>query len=128
MDNLGNILSSVMNDENLKKQIKETVINQKGDYSASLEKVISLLSSNFNTENEANIISTQENTESRDTKSTNNVVEKTNMLSFFNSMSRSVSKNSELLLALRPYLNKERSNLIDSIIKLSQITNTLNLL
>lgn len=43
------------------------------------------------------------------------------------SLSESVSKNSKLLLALKPYLRKERVDIIDSILKMAQVANLMKL-
>lgn len=40
---------------------------------------------------------------------------------------RSITENSALLLALKPYLNKKRCELIDSIIKISKIASLVSL-
>lgn len=39
-----------------------------------------------------------------------------------------IAKNSKLLLALKPYLNRERSEIIDTVIKLSQVTDLMKLI
>ncbi|MBO5312573.1 MAG: hypothetical protein J6B29_01270 [Clostridia bacterium] len=38
-----------------------------------------------------------------------------------------INKNSALLLALKPYLSKERGDIIDSIVKMAQVTNLMKL-
>lgn len=124
MDNLESILSSVMNNEDLINKIKDTVKKQNHD-SSSLNEVISLITPIFNQTNEN---STASSTESKDTNSTKNTEYKNNTFSFVNSISHSVSKNSGLLLALKPYLREERCKIIDSVIKISQITDALNLI
>ncbi len=42
-------------------------------------------------------------------------------------ISRSISKNEPLLCALKPYLSKERQEIIDSIVRLSKIANLMKL-
>ncbi len=42
-------------------------------------------------------------------------------------ISRSISKNEPLLCALKPYLSKERQDIIDSIVRLSKIANLMKL-
>ena len=39
-----------------------------------------------------------------------------------------VSKNSELLLALKPYLSKERCDAVDSIVKMAQVANLMKII
>lgn len=38
-----------------------------------------------------------------------------------------ITKNSKLLLALKPYLSRERSDLIDMVIKMAQVTDLMKL-
>ena len=125
MDNLGNILSSVMKDDNLMNKIKDTVKKQEGNSSSSLEEVISMLSSKLSDSNVDDNKSVDETTE---TDSKNDITTQNNLNLLAHTLSRSVSKNSALLLALKPYLSKERCHVIDSVIKISQIADTFNLL
>ncbi len=39
-----------------------------------------------------------------------------------------IAKNSKLLLALKPYLSHERSEIIDTIVKLAQVTDLMKLM
>ena len=45
----------------------------------------------------------------------------------FKKLSEKISKNSKLLIALKPYLSKERSDIIESIVKLAQIADLMKL-
>ena len=118
MANIEDILSSVMNNEDLMKKIKDTIQNSDNNSSA-IKDVVSLISPSVegtsDTDND-----TREVVNEEDTK-------KNNSPSIVSSLSDIISKNSGLLLALKPYLNKERCQLIDGMIKLSQISNVLNL-
>lgn len=38
-----------------------------------------------------------------------------------------INKNSKLLIALKPYLSKERCDIVDSIVKMAQVANLLSL-
>lgn len=120
MDNLESILSSVMSDEGLMDKIKNSVKNQENPTS-SLNDVISLIAPKLSDKNEKNYESKNENSlkENLEVKSS---------IPFINSISNSISKNSDLLLALKPYLSKERGQIIDGMIKLSHIADTLKLL
>ena len=42
-------------------------------------------------------------------------------------LSERIRKNSDLLLALKPYLKKERGEIIDSIVKMAQVANLMKL-
>lgn len=128
MDNLSNILSSVMKDENLMNKIKDTVKNHNDDSSSSLEDVISILSSKLSDSGDNDNKSSDEKAEKKEIDSKNDIITQNNLNLLAHTLSRSVSKNSALLLALKPYLSKERCQVIDSVIKISQIADTFNLL
>ena len=126
MDNLESLLSSVISDEGLMKKIKD-VVKSKNDDSSSLNDVISLITPKLEQNNESG------NTESTakeidDHTSSKNILDKSNSISFVNSLSHSISKNAGLLIALKPYLSKERCQMIDNVVKISKITDTLNLI
>ena len=126
MDNLESLLSSVISDEGLMKKIKD-VVKSRDDDSSSLNDVISLITPKLEQNNESS------NTESAakeidDHTSSKNILDKSNSISFVNSLSHSISKNAGLLIALKPYLSKERCQMIDNVVKISKITDTLNLI
>lgn len=128
-NNLGDILSSIMNDSDLINKIKDTVKSNDNSGTLPLESVISLITpklseskKNDNTQNNPN--------EGIDNSSasSNTTFDKLSSLSFIGSISETISKNSPLLLALKPYLSKDRCDIIDSVVKISQITDALKLL
>lgn len=133
MDNsIDNVLASVMGNEALMNKIKDVVKSKNGDTNASLEEVISLIAPTLNddknedtenTSSDTDNVKSDERTEKSD-MSTN----RHNSSSFISSFSHTISKNAGLLLALKPYLSKERCQMIDGVVKISQIANTLNLL
>lgn len=51
-----------------------------------------------------------------------------NALSIGSSFGKSIAKNKALLIALKPYLSKGRCDMIDSVIKLSQIADVMKLI
>ncbi len=51
-----------------------------------------------------------------------------NISSLGTSFGKSISKNKSLLIALKPYLSKGRCDMIDSVIKLSQIADVIKLI
>lgn len=118
MANIEDILSSVMNNEDLMKKIKDA-IQSSDNNSSAIENVVSLISPTVQKKDDTN-------------NDTNEIVDKednkNNSSSIVSSLSSIISKNSGLLLALKPYLNKERCQLIDGMIKLSQISNILNMI
>lgn len=128
-NNLGDILSSIMNDSDLINKIKDTVKSNDNSGTLPLESVISLITPKLN-ESKKN-----DNTQNNPNKgidnssaSSNTTFDKLSSLSFIGSISETISKNSPLLLALKPYLSKDRCDIIDSVVKISQITDALKLL
>ena len=112
------ILSSVMGNEELMSKIKDAVKNGGGDSSSSLENVISLISpcaqdTSHETDEGANGISKNEPEEK---------------LSVISSLGDIISRNTPLLCALKPYLSKEKCQLIDSIVRISKISGVLDLI
>ena len=128
-NNLGDILSSIMNDSDLINKIKDTVKSNDNSGTLPLESVISLISPKLN-ESKKNDNTQNNPNEGIDNSSasSNATFDKLNSLSFIGSISETISKNSPLLLALKPYLSKDRCDIIDSVVKISQITDALKLL
>lgn len=132
MDNsIDSVLSSVMGNEALMNKIKDVVKSKNGDTSASLEEVISLIAPTLNNKSEntnnANIdtgaTKTDVSSKKDDTDTKGN-----DASSFISSFSHTISRNAGLLIALKPYLSKERCQMIDGVVKISQIADTLKLL
>lgn len=128
-NNLGDILSSIMNDSDLINKIKDTVKSNDNSGTLPLESVISLITPKLN-ESKKNDNTQNNPNEGIDNSSAspNTTFDKLSSLSFIGSISETISKNSPLLLALKPYLSKDRCDIIDSVVKISQITDALKLL
>ena len=128
-NNLGDILSSIMNDSDLINKIKDTVKSNDNSDTLPLESVISLITPKLN-ESKKNDNTQNNPNEGIDNSSasSNTTFDKLSSLSFIGSISETISKNSPLLLALKPYLSKDRCDIIDSVVKISQITDALKLL
>ena len=128
-NNLSDILSSIMNDSDLINKIKDTVKSNDNSGTLPLESVISLISPKLN-ESKKNDNTQNNPNEGIDNSSasSNTTFDKLSSLSFIGSISETISKNSPLLLALKPYLSKDRCDIIDSVVKISQITDALKLL
>ena len=128
-NNLGDILSSIMNDSDLINKIKDTVKSNDNSGTLPLESVISLITPKLN-ESKKNDNTQNNPNEGIDNSSasSNTTFDKLSSLSFIGSISETISKNSPLLLALKPYLSKDRCDIIDSVVKISQITDALKLL
>ena len=139
-NSLEKILAGITSNPELMEKISTTVNSGSGDMEKTLSSVISLISG------------TQSNTKSIDSESENiapmkekhedfgrnsdtllkkndnkeNLYDK-NQLSFLNTFANSISKNSDFLLALKPYLNKERKEIIDNVVRISKIASIMNL-
>lgn len=139
-NSLEKILAGITSNPELMEKISSTVNSGSGDMEKTLSSVISLISG------------TQSNTKSIDSESENiapmkekhedfgrnsdtllekndnkeNLYDK-NQLSFLNTFANSISKNSDFLLALKPYLNKERKEIIDNVVRISKIASIMNL-
>lgn len=117
---IDSVLSSVMGNEDLMNKIKEVVQGNAGDTSSSLEDVISLIAPSIKANTNSETTKNDEIIDTGAIKNDNN--------SLISSLGKSISKNASLLIALKPYLSKERGQMIDSIVKISKITDTLKLL
>ena len=139
-NSLEKILAGITSNPELMEKISTTVNSGSGDMEKTLSSVISLISG------------AQSNTKSIDSESENiapmkekhedfgrnsdtllekndnkeNLYDK-NQLSFLNTFANSISKNSDFLLALKPYLNKERKEIIDNVVRISKIASIMNL-
>lgn len=117
-NNISSILSSVMDNQDLMDRIKGIVKSNNGDTGASLEDVVSLIASSTGSPSNDNTTKESSNKDN-ESSSTNE---------FISSLSHSISKNSSLLIALKPYLSKERCHMIDNVVKISQLANALKLI
>ena len=135
------ILSMISSNPELLNKISSAVKDGGGDMEKSLSSVVSLISENQgainnDTKNSLfNEIVPEEkpiqNEEKIDTEVDKNEilseVFNKNPDSFLLSFTKSISKNSAFLLALKPYLNKERKDIIDSVVRISQLASIMNL-
>lgn len=120
-NDIDTVLSSVMNNEELLNKIKGVVKENNGDTSASLSSVISML---------APEIEKSKSPKEQDVSGSDNARDGTvdSINSLASSFSKTISRNAPLLLALKPYLNNERSKMVDDIVKISQLADVLRLL
>ncbi len=129
------VLSMITSNPELLNKISSTVKDGGDDMSTVLSNVVSLISQNQDKtdNNESNVVITnEENTKNSDTykdifKNIDTSKLSVNSDSFLSSLSKSISKNSNFLLALKPYLSKNRCEMIDNVVKISQIANIMNL-
>ena len=69
-----------------------------------------------------------ENDEKTDTSSAKNEkIDASLPTDAFSKLGEKITKNSKLLIALKPYLSKERGDMIDSIVKIAQIADLMKL-
>ena len=119
--NIDELLSSITSNPELMEKInsiKES--NSSGDVSQSLPDIISLLSPIVNSSSREN--DTKEEASRADTAEDNAKIP-----AHIARLSEKINKNSALLLALKPYLKKERRDIIDSVVKMAQVANLMKL-
>jgi len=117
-NNLEQILSTVTSNPELMKKISDVAKSGKED---AISEVMSLISP---------IVSEKKEPHSDEISSEEKAEDKSALLasSSINSIGKSISKNKGLLLALKPYLSKERCEMIDHVVKLSQIADVMKLI
>lgn len=124
-NNLEAILSSITSNPDLMQKISE--ITKNSDGTSAIGEVVSLLSPHINGSN-----STQGEEKAEESASSKGVKEESDTpkesLSILGSVSNTISRNTPLLLALKPYLSKERAKIIDSVIALSKVASISKLL
>lgn len=124
-NNLEAILSSITSNPDLMQKISE--ITKNSDGTSAIGEVVSLLSPHIN-----GSTSTQGEEKSEESVSSKGVKEESatpkESLSILDSVSNTISRNTPLLLALKPYLSKERTKIIDSVIALSKVASISKLL
>ena len=118
-NSIESILSSVMGNEDLMNKIRDTVKSKNGDSASSLEDVISLIAPALKESQEDTI---------EEKKIEEQSIKENELGSFLLTLSNTISKNTDLLIALKPYLNKDRSQMIDGVVKISKLTEALKLL
>lgn len=139
-NSLEKILAGITSNPELMEKISTTVNSGSGDMEKTLSSVISLISGTQS--NTKSIDSESENIAPKEEKhedfgrNSDTLLEKNdnkenlydkNQLSFLNTFANSISKNSDFLLALKPYLNKERKEIIDNVVRISKIASIMNL-
>ena len=131
-NNFEDILSSVMSDGDLMNKISGIVkSNKSGDVANSLPDVIAALSPILNGDKRENTESTEKSSLEKDKREDSENIENAtaevlkkdsgNILSMLAGGGRS----SKLLLALKPYVSRERRDMIDTIVRVSQIADII---
>ena len=132
-NNLSDIISALSSNKEIVKLAEKA--KESGDFGSILSEVASLLGEEKNDgeinealKNEENEAYTEPDTEKNGQDKESNVGEQNTLLgSLLPLFSSSICENSELLIALKPYLSKKRCDLIDSIIKISRLASIVSL-
>ena len=99
--------------------------NDSNGFAGALPEVMSLISS---VEQNKSIYSESTNDIKSDTPPIKNEEITSNTLNLpIQKISEKISKNSKLLVALKPYLSKERADTLDSVLKMAQIADLMKL-
>lgn len=130
-NSIESVLTMVSQNPDIINKISSLVEAGGDDMTKSLSSVISLISQN-QAENKKSVDSSVGNEEKSDTptaeiKNINDFSSNLKSDSFLMTLSKSIAKNSSLLLALKPYLSKNRCEIIDTVVKISQLANVMNL-
>lgn len=134
-NSIESVLSMISSNPDLINKISSAVQAGGDDLSKNLSSVISLISESQNQSNKADEKSAlpAEEKEAKIDTPVDKIGNSAEFLldgkanSFLSTLSKSISKNSSLLIALKPYLSKNRCEIIDTVIKISQLSNIMNL-
>ena len=129
-NNLDSILSQISSNPDLMSKISEIASSSSDNKIAD---VVSLISPLVSSKNTATVSNETVNAEPVQEDASNSTEENTskgasNTLSLGASFGKSIMKNKALLIALKPYLSKGGCDMIDSVIKLSQIADVIKLI
>ncbi len=120
------ILKGIIDNPDIMEKISDIATKSKDEgLDATLPKIIEAISPKIKQNNEEISAQTDEKTDTS--------ADKTQFaLNFplsapFEKLSEKIAKNSKLLVALKPYLSKERSEIIDSVVKMAQIADLIKL-
>ena len=121
------ILKKITDNPELITKISQIAKDSEGkDIESKLPLVISAISDSLNSENKND--STTKNADTPHDKSHTSIENSSVDFSLpISKLQDKISKNSKLLIALKPYLSKERCNIVDSIIKMSQVADLMKL-
>ena len=101
--------------------------SENSDIASKLPLVISAISDSIGGEGKSENLKENSNTPLGESN-TGNEKSSTDFPLSITRLQDKISKNSKLLVALKPYLSKERCDIIDSIIKMSQVADLVNLI
>ena len=120
--NIEDLLSSITSNPELMGKISNIKNSNDKDISQALPDIISLLSPLVDNSSKEKQEESGEKADSREMKE-----DTAKIPLHLADLSERIRKNSDLLLALKPYLKKERGEIIDSIVKMAQVANLMKL-
>ena len=130
-NSIESVLSMISSNPELINKISSAVQGGGDDLSKSLSSVISLISesqkSNDNTSDLSKESSEKLDTPAGKIENADDLSHEIKADSILSTLSRSIAKNSSFLLALKPYLSKNRCEIIDTVVKISQLASVMNL-
>lgn len=113
-NNFESMFAKITSNPELMSKISEVVKNNKsGEISDTLPDVLSLIEPEIGKGDEQQKTSTEG--------------ESQGSLGAIGEISKQISKSAPLLLAIKPYLNKSRQDLVENLVKLSSLASVLNL-
>ena len=132
-NNFEEMLSRLASNPELINKVTSAVKSSEGnEISDTLPNVLSILSEGLFKNEEKNDVSLKEpSNEVQGEQGAKNEVVSTselipeNMSRLISTLGREIGKNTQLLLAIKPYLNKNRQGLIETIVKLSSLAGAL---
>ena len=122
--NINDILSSVLENKELMSKISGIVAENKSESKEdALPSIISAISESMNTEKDAPV-----NKEIIDTEASRNHGEAKNTSPNLSRLKFNHKESDALLRAIKPFLSKERCELVDNILKFEQLTSIVELM
>ena len=124
------MLNKITSDKELMAKISQVVKNNEGgEIKDTLPDVLSLITSSESTEDKKNddAEKSSEKAEKESSVTDNATKSSKDLTSLIGSLGNQISNSSQLLLAIKPYLNKNRQEMIDTMVKLSSLAKVINL-
>ena len=130
MADFDEILKAITENQDIMSKISEISKKPNGDVADRLPDIINVISPLINSEKKSEQdIHLSEKTDTPAAKIENSGVNSFGNSSFpIGKIGEKITRNSKLLLALKPYLNKNRCDVVDSIIKMAQVADLMKLM
>ena len=124
------MLSKITGDKELMAKISQVVKSKDGgEITDTLPDVLSLITSSESKKDSKAEDSqmTSEETGAKAISKESDNKSSTDFTSLIGSLGSKISNSSQLLMAIKPYLNKNRQDMIDTMVKLSSLAKVINL-